>query len=88
LNVARKQEKLPPEFWDSYQKLNEALATFAHAPQVDLHELEDGKRVSWNLITEDNRISYFPCASQMVGATDRAGGNSQNTQMHAMRVSG
>jgi hypothetical protein len=60
LNVARRQQKLPPEFWDSYQKLNEVLATFAHAPQVDLHELEDGKRVSWTLITEDNRMVIPP----------------------------
>jgi hypothetical protein len=56
LNVARRQEKLPPEFWDSHQKVNEALANFAFAPQIDLHDLEDGKRVSWTLITEDNRI--------------------------------
>lgn len=56
LNVARKKKKLPPEFWDSHQKLNEALANSAFAPQVDLHDLEDGKWVSWTLITEDNRI--------------------------------
>src|SRR6266849_5570594 len=56
LNVARRNKKLPSEFWDSYQKLNETLASFAYAPQIDLHELPDGERVSWTLITEDNRI--------------------------------
>ena len=60
LNVARRQEKLPPEFWDSHQRVNEALANFAFAPQIDLQELEDGKRVSWSLITEDNRIVIPP----------------------------
>lgn len=60
LNVARKQQKLPPEFWDSQQKVNDALANFAFAPQVDLHELEDGKRVSWTLITEEKRIVIPP----------------------------
>jgi hypothetical protein len=56
LNVARKKKELPSEFWDSHQKLNESLADFAYAPQIDLHELPDGERVSWTLITEDNRI--------------------------------
>jgi hypothetical protein len=57
LNAARKQQKLPPAFWDSYQELNDALANFAFAPQIDLHQLEDGKRVNWTLIAENNRIT-------------------------------
>src|ERR1700685_211383 len=57
LNAAQRQKKLPPAFWDSYQKLNEALANSAFAPQVDLHDLEDGELVSWTLITEDKQIA-------------------------------
>ena len=60
LNVARRNKKLPSEFWDSHQKLNETLASFAYAPQIDLGELPDGERVSWTLITEDNRIVIPP----------------------------
>lgn len=57
LNVARKQKKLPPAFWDSHQRLNQTLATFTHAPHIDLHEFPDGERVSWMLVTDD-----FPVA--------------------------
>jgi hypothetical protein len=60
LNAARKQKKLPPAFWDSYQKLNDALANFAFAAQIDLHQLEDKKRISWTLIAEDRQITVPP----------------------------
>jgi len=55
LNVARRQKKLPSEFWDSHQRLNEALATFAFAPQIDLHDLPDGEGVRWTFVAEDKR---------------------------------
>jgi len=29
---------------------------FIHAPQIDLHELPDGERVSWTLVTEESPI--------------------------------
>jgi hypothetical protein len=48
LNVAKKKKKLPLGFWDSYQKINDTLAEFTYAPQIDLHELPDGERVSWD----------------------------------------
>ena len=53
LNVARKKKNLPLGFWDSYQKLNETLAEFTYAPQVDLQEFPDGERVSWTLLVGD-----------------------------------
>ena len=52
LNLARRQNKLPPSFWKSHEKLNETLANLTYAPQVDLHEIEDGESISWNLISE------------------------------------
>src|SRR6185369_12049987 len=38
LNVAQKKKKLPSEFRTCHQRLNETLATFVYAPQVDLQE--------------------------------------------------
>jgi len=58
LNVARKKKKLAPEFWDSYQKVNEMLATFTYAPQIDLHDFYDGERVSLTLVTEQPIALY------------------------------
>jgi hypothetical protein len=53
LNVARRKNKLPAQFWDSHQKLNETLATFTYVPQIDLDESPDGERVSWTLLVGD-----------------------------------
>ena len=70
LNVARKKNKLPPEFWDSHQKLNETLATFTSAPQIDLHEFPDGEPVSWMLVTEESPIALLSnqvrCVLQLI----------------------
>jgi hypothetical protein len=52
LNTARKQKKLPLDFWDVHSRLNDRLAAFTHAPQIDLHDLEDGDRLSWFLVTD------------------------------------
>ena len=53
LNLAKRNKKLPKEFWVTYEKLNESLAKFIYAPQVDLHELPDGERISWTLMADD-----------------------------------
>src|SRR5438067_1503286 len=53
LVIAHKKKKLPPAFWDSHEKLNEVLAKFTYAPQIDLHEFPDGERVSWTLVAEE-----------------------------------
>lgn len=70
LNVARKKKKLPPEFWDSHQKLNETLATFTYAPQIDLHEFPDGERVSWIVVTQESPIALLSaqvrCVLQLI----------------------
>jgi hypothetical protein len=71
LNVARKKKKLPPDFWDSHQELNQTLATFTYAPQIDLHELPDGERVSWTLVTDDSAMGLLSvqvrCVLQLIG---------------------
>lgn len=56
LNVARREKKLPTQFWKSHEALNEKLANLVFAPQIDLHELPDGERVSWTLITTGSPI--------------------------------
>jgi hypothetical protein len=53
LRIALKQKKLPPAFWDCHQRLNAMLAKFTYAPQIDLHELPDGERVSWVLSAQE-----------------------------------
>jgi hypothetical protein len=71
LNVARKKGELPTEFWDSHQELNETLAKFTYAPQIDLHEFPDGERVSWFLVTEDSLMGLLSvqvrCVVQLIG---------------------
>jgi hypothetical protein len=57
LNIARRQKKLAPAFWDCHRKLNKTLATFTYAPQIYLHEFPDGDRVSWMLATEEPPIA-------------------------------
>jgi hypothetical protein len=59
LMSAHKQKKLPPGFWTSHRRLNETLATFTHAPQIDLHEFYDAKRVSWTIVTEQSPIALL-----------------------------
>jgi hypothetical protein len=53
LAAALKSKKLPAQFGKSHHSLNETLAKFAYAPQIDLHELPNGERVSLTLVTED-----------------------------------
>lgn len=70
LNVARKKHELPTKFWDSHQNLNETLATFTCAPQINLHELPDGERVSWIVVTEESPIALLSaqvkCVLQLI----------------------
>jgi hypothetical protein len=70
LNMARKQKKLPPAFWGCHQRLNDTLAAFKYAPQIDLHEIFDGERVSWSLVTEESSIALFSvqvrCVLQLI----------------------
>jgi hypothetical protein len=49
---AWKQKKLPVSFWTAHGRLNEKLATFTHAPHIDLHDLGTGERLSWMLVTD------------------------------------
>jgi hypothetical protein len=71
LNVARRKGKLAAEFWNSHQELNETLANFTYAPQIDLHEFPDGERVSWFLVTEDPLMDVLSvqvrCVVQLIG---------------------
>jgi hypothetical protein len=71
LTVARKKGKLPAEFWNSHEELNETLAKFTFAPQIDLHEFPDGERVSWFLATDDSLMSLLSvqvrCVVQLIG---------------------
>jgi hypothetical protein len=57
LNVARRQKKLPPEFWNALQKLNKTLVTLAYAAQIDLNWLDDGNPLSLMLISTDKQIA-------------------------------
>jgi hypothetical protein len=69
-NSAIKTNKLPAEFWQSHQRLNERLATFIHAPSIDWHEFYDGNRVSWALVTEESPALVRPqieCVLQLIG---------------------
>lgn len=59
LNLARKSGKLPESFWKHHRRLNQTLAEFTFAPQIDLHELPDGERVGWILVTEDSPVALF-----------------------------
>ena len=56
LNVAKKKKNLPQEFWDAHQKLNETLATFICAPQVDLDFLPD-ELLDWSVVAEEPPIA-------------------------------
>src|SRR3954463_3369260 len=51
-----KKKNVPPDVWDSYVALNETLATFTHAPYVDLQEFPDGEPLTWLLVTEQSPI--------------------------------
>ncbi len=59
LNLARKSGKLPEGFWRHHRRLNQTLAQFTFAPQIDLHELPDGERVSWMLTQEEPPLALF-----------------------------
>ncbi len=53
LRAADKDGKLETGFWETYGRLNEKLATFIHAPQMDVDEFYDGNRICWRLKTEE-----------------------------------
>ncbi len=55
--AALKAKKLPAGLLESYERLNEKLATFIHAPHIDWHEFYEGNRVSWTLANQE-----FPTA--------------------------
>jgi hypothetical protein len=57
LNVARRNKKLPGEFWESYERLNEILEAFTYAPRLDLHAVYDGSPVAWTL-ADDSPIAH------------------------------
>ena len=61
LLFAHRHKKLPTDFWKSHERLNNTLATFTHAPQIDLHEFYDlnGHRVSWTMVTEQSPIALL-----------------------------
>jgi hypothetical protein len=70
LDVARKQEKLPPEFWECHRKLNKTLAKFVYAPHIDLHEFPGGDQVSWILATKHSPTAILSvqvrCVLQLI----------------------
>jgi hypothetical protein len=51
--VAERSEKLPGEFAESYERLNETLAKLTYAPKIDPHDFFDGSPVSRTLVTEE-----------------------------------
>jgi hypothetical protein len=59
LNLGRRHKKIPGKFWGCHQTLNETLATFTHAPCIDLHEVYDGNRVSWTMVTDKSPIALL-----------------------------
>lgn len=59
LNTARKQKKVPPELWEAHSRLNETLASFLHAPQVDIHDFGNGERVTWILQTTEPPLALL-----------------------------
>jgi hypothetical protein len=57
LVVAHRKKKVPDEFWDSLQRLNDALETFIYVPQVNLDEFYDGHRLSRALVPTESPIA-------------------------------
>jgi len=49
-------KKKPPAFWDSFQKVNETLATFSYAQQLDVNELADGNGLRDALMPNDKGV--------------------------------
>src|SRR5207248_10605503 len=47
----------PSAFSNSFQKMNETLASFSYARQLDLDELADGNGLSWALVAKNEEIS-------------------------------
>jgi hypothetical protein len=56
-NDARKSKKVPPEFWKSYERLNETLGTFSHVPRIEFDAAYEGELVS-RKITNDSPIAH------------------------------
>jgi len=56
-HVVRRKKKLPPQFSKSYERLNEILGTFTHAPRIDVDAVFDRNLVSW-VMTDDSPIAH------------------------------
>ena len=59
LIAAWKKKKVPDHFWTSHEKLNETLSKLTYAPKIELHELPNGERVSWTLVTKERPMELF-----------------------------
>jgi hypothetical protein len=54
---ANRKSKLSDEFWKAYERLNETLQQFVHAPLVDPNFFYEGEPVHWSLATEESPIA-------------------------------
>ena len=66
LVVAQREKKVSSDFWKSLQRLNQTMASFTYAPQVDPHEFYDGYRLSRSLVAEEPAIALFAPQVQWV----------------------
>lgn len=66
LVVAQRKKKIASDFWKSLERLNETMATFTYAPQVDPHEFYDGRRLSRSLVAEEPTAALFALQVQWV----------------------
>ncbi len=74
LKISQKHDKSLSGFWERYQKLNDSLHSFDHAPCIDADEFYDGNPVSWILSTKNQRLAFLAvpvrCILQLI--RDRA----------------
>lgn len=53
------RSKLPANYEKASRRLNKTLATFTHAPRVDVHAYYDGNPVFWAMVTEQSPIALL-----------------------------
>lgn len=56
-NAARRGKKIPSDFVESYDRLNEVLGAFTHAPSIDLEGVYEGRRVRWTM-TDESALAH------------------------------
>lgn len=66
-NSARRHGKLPTkekEFWKAYQRLNDTLREFLHAPQIDVNIFYEDEPVYW-MVAADDASALAPYSIQV-----------------------